>query len=346
MVICCIPGSCIEPMDLNFDQNEFLIVVDGKITQKNTIHQLFLNRTTAYGNKNRIHVSGADIRLYDETGTYESFIEDISNEYYYLTGYGLPMEPGKTYYIEIMLQNDRVYRSVPQVMPRVIEADTVVARGEIVEELSNAGIIVERKYVNVYLNTSLKNVDGPAYFIWRSDHVYSFTEIQCHPLHVPKVCYIKKQHMGDELEIFSGEDIEGSFLSEHQVVTIPLVSDWEFYEKNFYNVAQHSITKDAYEYWSLVNKIARPTGSIFDTPPAPIKGNIYNVNDPDETVLGFFEVSAVDTVRTYTNYSDLSPMVIIDRCPYLNSETYNDPPCCNCLSLDHSDTERPYYWGE
>jgi hypothetical protein len=333
-------------MEIESDKNEFLLVVDGQITQKNTLHKLYLSRTTSYGYVKRNHVTGAEVRLYDETGFYESYYEDPVNEYYYLLGDQLERTPGKTYHVEIRINENSLYRSIPQLMPDVLEADSVSVRGEAVEEINDTGLLVEKRYVNVYITTPVNKENQDVNLIWRMDHVYSFTELKCHPLHTPKVCYIKKPVLNNELAIFTSENIEGGVLANHRVARIRLLPDWEYYEKHFYNVAQHSITSEAYEYWNMINRIAQPTGSIFDTPPAPIPGNIYRVDDPEETVLGFFEVSAVDTVRTSTNYADFRPLVIVDRCPYLNWQTYSDPPCCNCLTLDNSDTVRPDYWGE
>jgi len=106
-------------------------------------------------------------------------------------------------------------------------------------------------------------------------------------------------------------------------------------------------TKEAYAYWDKVNEIAYLTGSIFDTPPAPIKGNIYNIKNEEEIVLGYFEVSSVDTLRMWTNRNDLNPLAIYDRCndEYLY-QAWNDDACRDCLVLDNASTERPYYWGE
>ena len=49
------------------------------------------------------------------------------------------------------------------------------------------------------------------------------------------------------------------------------------------------MTRDAIEYWRKVNILANQVGSIFDTPPAEINGNIKNLNNQDEKVYGYFQ---------------------------------------------------------
>ena len=46
-----------------------------------------------------------------------------------------------------------------------------------------------------------------------------------------------------------------SELENFMVATLELKPLEEFFEKHFYNVAQHSITKEAYVYWETVKKL-------------------------------------------------------------------------------------------
>ena len=76
-----------------------------------------------------------------------------------------------------------------------------------------------------------------------------------------------------------------------------LIIDWDIvYETqpdDTVIIEQMSISKRAFNFWTLVQQQLSNFGSPFDTPPASIEGNMYNINDPDETVLGFFGVSNV-----------------------------------------------------
>ena len=230
-------------------------------------------------------------------------------------------------------------------MPEVMIPEKLYFEVEKIEELSDLENTIILRYLNFYINTPVFKNNQDFHFIWRLDHAYSFTELQCNPLKPPWICYITRKLTNDDIKIFSAENLSGSKLEGFRVGSIPVFPNWEFFEKHFFNVAQHSITREAYKYWETVKQVAQSTGSIFDTPPAPINGNIYNIDDPDERVLGFFEVSAVDTIRTYTFAQDLEPLVIIDRCSPYDWRTFRDPVCCNCLSIPDSQLERPSYWG-
>ncbi len=336
--------GCISSYNLDHDTNEYLLVVDGKITQQNTQHELTLRRSTATGSTEYNAVTGARISLNDDEGNFEAYYE-FENGKYLFEGNELERVPGRSYYIEIHLPDESVYRSVVQTMPEVMKPDKLYFELEEIEEISDLENIIIRRYLNFYINTPVIKDNKNYHFIWRMDHAYSFAELQCNPLKTPAICYIKRKLISENLKIFSSEDLSGGVLQDFRVGSIRVLPNWEFFEKHFFNVAQHSITKEAYVYWETVKKVAQSTGSIFDTPPGPINGNIYNINDPDERVLGFFEVSAVDTIRTYTFATDLEPLAIEDLCNPLVWQSWRKPECCDCLVIPDSDLQRPDYWG-
>ncbi|MGD9327468.1 MAG: DUF4249 domain-containing protein [Cyclobacteriaceae bacterium] len=337
-------SGCISSYNLENDNSEPLLVVDGKITQENTQHELTLRRSTATGSTEFNAVTGARISLNDDIGNFEAYYES-GNGKYLLEGSVLERVPGRSYYLEIQLPDERIYRSVPQTMPEVMKPDKLYFKLEEIEEISDLENIIIKRYLNLYVNTPVSKDNLGFHFIWRVDHAYSFAELQCSPLKPPVTCYITRKLISDNLKIFTSEDLSGGILQDFRVGSIRVLPNWEFFEKHFFNVAQHSITREAYVYWETVKKVAQSTGSIFDTPPGPINGNIYNVNDPEERILGFFEVSAVDTIRTYTFATDLEPLAIEDLCNPLVWQSWRNPECCDCLLIPDSHLQRPEYWG-
>ena len=340
-IIC---SGCISSFNFENDDNEYLLVVDGKITQKNAPHELFLKRSNSYGAALSDPVYGAIVTLHEENGSSESYIEDMDGRYVF---YGNNLQPtsGNSYYIEVELPDSKKYRSRSQIMPDLVKPDKIYYEMVKIEEINDLENTVFKRYINIYINTPIIKNDQKYYFNWRVNQAFSLTELRCSPLAQPRRCYITRKHVNDEIKIFSSENLYGGTLEGYRVASIYMSPDWEFNEKHFYNVAQHSITKEAYSYWEAVKKIAQSTGSIFDTPPAPINGNIYNINDPEERVLGFFEVSSVDTIRTYTFAHNLLPFYPKDLCDEQLYRSWSDPACCNCLSIPDSKLERPHYWS-
>lgn len=63
------------------------------------------------------------------------------------------------------------------------------------------------------------------------------------------------------------------------------------------SIQQMSLSPDTYRYLKLLQDQSINTGTLADTPPAPIKGNIRNVKDENELVLGYFSASSVSESR-------------------------------------------------
>lgn len=59
------------------------------------------------------------------------------------------------------------------------------------------------------------------------------------------------------------------------------------------DVEQLSLTANAYRYYKLFADQAQNTGTLADSPPAPTVGNVRNLNDANENVVGYFTASAV-----------------------------------------------------
>lgn len=63
------------------------------------------------------------------------------------------------------------------------------------------------------------------------------------------------------------------------------------------NVEQQSLTVGAYRYYRLFQEQTQNTGTLADSPPAPLAGNVRNLADDAENVVGYFSASSVSINR-------------------------------------------------
>ena len=64
-------------------------------------------------------------------------------------------------------------------------------------------------------------------------------------------------------------------------------------------VEQMALSQSAFQYWNELAKNSQSGGALFDSQPAISPGNICNVDDENELVLGFFSVSGVTERRIF-----------------------------------------------
>lgn len=64
-------------------------------------------------------------------------------------------------------------------------------------------------------------------------------------------------------------------------------------------VRQFALTKQGYEFLEKMKKNTEQTGSIFDSQPSQLKGNVTCVTAPDEPVIGFVSISTIADRRIF-----------------------------------------------
>jgi len=90
---------------------------------------------------------------------------------------------------------------------------------------------------------------------------------------------------------------------------------------------QYALTADAYLFWQNLKKNTEQLGSIFDAQPSQISGNIHNVANAAEPVIGYISACAVQTKRVYISKDQL-PISWEPTYPFachVDSNYFSDP---------------------
>ncbi|ADY53101.1 hypothetical protein Pedsa_2557 [Pseudopedobacter saltans DSM 12145] len=69
-------------------------------------------------------------------------------------------------------------------------------------------------------------------------------------------------------------------------------------------VRQYGLTREAYQYLENMKKNTEQIGSIFDSQPSELKGNLYNPSDSQEQVLGWVSAGTISQKRLFISYRD------------------------------------------
>ncbi|NCD70048.1 DUF4249 domain-containing protein [Mucilaginibacter agri] len=70
-------------------------------------------------------------------------------------------------------------------------------------------------------------------------------------------------------------------------------------------VKQYALTKEAFAFWTNMQKNTEQLGSIFDAQPSQMQGNIHNVNSPAEVVVGYISVGTFSSQRIFIKKEQL-----------------------------------------
>jgi hypothetical protein len=136
-------------------------------------------------------------------------------------------------------------------------------------------------------------------------------------------------------------------------------------------VRQLSMSKSSFTYWDELAKNMQSNGDLFESQPALTPGNICNVHDEQELVIGYFSMSGVSEARVFVSdipglkvakdpaycapgvYPDYLQMFRVEYLPVYLAEEYVDGVrnygevhkyCVDCREYKGSSHVKPDFW--
>lgn len=92
-------------------------------------------------------------------------------------------------------------------------------------------------------------------------------------------------------------------------------------------VKQYALTREAFEFYQNIKKNTETLGSIFDAQPTELIGNIHNVTNSSEPVIGYITATNVQSKRIFISNKVLPPNTRVNY-PYdcvMESALFHDP---------------------
>ncbi|MEM9885359.1 MAG: DUF4249 domain-containing protein [Bacteroidota bacterium] len=111
---------------------------------------------------------------------------------------------------------------------------------------------------------------------------------------------------GRNVQILEDRLLDGQRIENRLIAEIP------FYRKQdiLVEVQQLALSKSTYEYFKIINDILVESSSLNAPPPAALVGNLFNVDDPKEAVLGQFTAAASSTLSLFIERRNLNTLVL------------------------------------
>lgn len=343
-------SSCVEKIEFPLNKGVSKLIVSGQLSNLLEHKYVFLSETTSADRKPLLSgnyyvindlprpVSGGVV-LVNEAGDTWDYIETEPGKY--RLDSSVRIEEGILYHLEIDV-NGKKYISEPEKLPAAVGEDEL-------GYTFHRGVFENRPetaFISINTNVTLPDLVGGYYLRWDVDEAY-YWDLTFFPNpfnQPPPECYVFGFPDPERITLLNGDQVSGSTENHTQIVAERVI-DESFLSRHYFNVRQASISKPAYEYWRKVRELVNNTGSVFDTPPAPIYGNISNVDDAEEVVLGYFEVARIAQSRIYTTRADV-PFFEVEVCAFDPARPYEDYPktCLRCSEFPNSTNDTPHWW--
>jgi Domain of unknown function (DUF4249) len=350
LLVLMLAGTCVKELDLKVKDQGKQLVVYGNFTYAPGERFVSIRRTADFGLQISEKVSGAKVFLVDEQNRRLPFNESENGDYRFADA-SFQAVPGRKYHLEIELKDGEKFRSEPSAMPAPLK----IKRSYF--EFIPAAVAETRPSIGIMIDLDVPANPEGTYLRWSVQRIWQRTSIDLATLFQdyfrfkpPVRCYLTDSLSTQALPLFGTPRTGALSILQQQVVSIEL--DNKFWEKNGIEIIQYHSSPEAYAYWSDVKLVANQQGTIFDPPPAAVLGNIYRADDPGERILGFFELTAVDTSYVFVEKGQLKDFgyFVPDPCiqDYSRQEWWDtfgfSPSCAFCVNIVGHSTVRPPFW--
>lgn len=307
--------SCIDPYYLELDDYESLLVVEGMITDEHAPQTIKLSRTYLNTNDPPDLVAHAEVRVLDENGVITDFHEFEPG--IYLSDSALfKGRVGGTYTLHIKTEDGLEYVSDSCTMAAASSIDKLYY--EVDSELFDNGQ-VEEQGLRIFLDTENQG-EASQYMRWDFEEVWKFRVP--YPIFFQDLGYreYKRVHVENDIcwryedsrqiLIHSSAEQSSDLLSRKPIHFIASGLSNRLLKQYSIQVNQYSLSQEEFWFWKKLREMTEDGGDIFEKQPFPIEGNIHCINNDDEKVLGYFQVSAVKRQQMYITKSQVDELDI------------------------------------
>lgn len=305
--------SCIDAFDFESTEFKSALVVEGTITDQEEVQKIRVSRTFPLDTVLMSGVSGANVSVLDSDGSVYSFSEASDGEY--RSNEAFSVVPGRTYTLSILTQDGKEYRSDETNVPTQTTIDNLYAERDFNDVAENEGMFI---YVDSYDPTGQSN-----YYRYEYEETYKiiapfWSGLDAYivsPLPEPEVgtrpkeqeeqiCYqtVPSNTIIQQSTTEFGEDRISKF-------PVRFINRDNYILSHRYSilVRQYVQSRAAFTYYETLESMAGSENFFSQLQTGFLEGNIRSLSEPNEDVIGFFQVSTVSEKRIFFDYNDFFP---------------------------------------
>ena len=284
-----------------------ILVVEGLINSGADSTIIKLSRTKLVSDKKTLNPEiGATVTVESESNEVIPLVEKFKGSYVFL---GLNLNKAKKYRLRIKTAKNETYLS------DFVEVKVSPAIDQVSWKAAN-------DRVNISVNTH-DDTNNSKYYRWEYAETWIFYSA-FESLYKWDGSAVVKRILPEEgifkcwgdttsstVILGSTAKLANDVVFESPITYVPFGE--KLRERYSINVKQYVLTKEAYEFWEQLRKNTESLGSIFDAQPSELTGNIHNIANQSEPVLGFISVGTTTQKRIYIDRPEISSGFLIPQ---------------------------------
>jgi len=304
-----VSSSCREEFMPDVEKYDNLLVVDGMITNEPGPYTIRLSRSSNVNKPDYNPLPDCHVILHEKEGSSE-VLKEAEPGVYKTDSSGIRGQAGKSYKLEINTPDGDHYESDFIPMQPPVPIDTVEAELQYRETNKYSRPLGGYQF---YLSAAPAE-QGDSYFLWKLEETYQYrSEFRIHMIY--RGMGIENFPNRDSLyTCWKTQDVPQIFVGSTKGLTSSKIDHEPIHYINTETkrlqvrysllVKQYSINSSAYSHWKAIKEQVAGDDFLFSSQPYQIRGNIYNTDNHNEAVLGFFTVGSVSKKRFFFNRPD------------------------------------------
>ena len=320
--------SCTEPYALQTKTFEDVIVIEATITNELKKQEIKVSRTIQLEEKEPKIETGATVYITDDLGNQFNFLETDGK---YISEFEFQAFPERAYQLFINTSNGKQYTSTREKLTTVNNLTSIEATVKNKFGVNGVDITANSfdpsgtsKYYRFEYEETYKVIVPK----WAADSLQVYGNAESFSVTPFQIEYVFTQHqrIGESKTCFKTEISKDIILENTtlngddriQDYSIRFISQDNYSIANRYsiNVRQYIQSLASYTFYKTLKDISASGNVLSPSQPGFINGNITSVDNSNEKVIGFFDVSSVSEKRIFFNYEDLFPGEPLPAYPY------------------------------
>lgn len=314
--------SCTDPYALQTNTFEDALVIEGTMTNEFKIQEIKLTRTYRFEENGPKVEHGADVYVTDNMGNHYNFDEANGK---YVSATAFQAAPNTNYQLHITTNDGKTYISSNEQLTTVNPIQNVTAFVAAKEGVRGVQINVSSfdptstsKYYRYEYDETYKiiapqwiNQEAIAHYFPAGSNPPGEMLFQTRTTEA-KTCYSTEK--SDHIILTNTSN-----LSEDRVdFPVRFIARANHIIMNRYSilVKQYVQNLASYTFYETLKKMSASGSILSQNQPGFFSGNIKCVDNPNEKVIGFFDVSSYSEKRMFFNYSDIFPGEPLPKYPY------------------------------
>ncbi len=307
-------NGCVEEFEFGTQNFEDILVIESTITDELKFQEVLISRTFRLENDDPLSENNATVSVVDDQQVVYTFNEAEPGRYVSVNMFAAQV--GRSYQLQITTNDGVSYSSRSSILPQKTQIDNLYAERIINDDgVEGIGIFVD----------SFDPTGNANFYRYKFEETYQIIPpfwsaldleiVSDNPPEVELVPRTREERVCYKTELSNNIILTGTNnLSENRVdrfmVRFIRPDDVVLRDRYSILVEQFVQSLEAHEFYSTLRDFSDSESLFSQVQPGFINGNIFSINNPNENVLGFFEVASVSSDRIFINLKDLIPTAV------------------------------------